>query len=205
MAAAKPRTPQTEREKMTSGQPFTFRDAELSAAYSRAQSLLRQINVTRVEDPTERRHLIEQLLASAGAGSDLKPPFQCDYGFNIAVGMQTILNYGCVVLDSGRITIGDHVWIGPSVQIYTVDHPLDHETRRTDLLVPSPVEIGDDVWIGGASVICPGVKIGSGSVVGAGSVVTRAIPPRVFAAGNPCTVRRRLPSSAKGREFRRTG
>jgi maltose O-acetyltransferase len=185
----------SEREKMARGLPFRFSDPDLSTSFDRAQVMLRAINATPIEDPTHRRDLLEGLLGYLGAGARLKPPFQCDYGFNIRIGAQSLLNYGCIILDSGPVTIGDHVWIGPGVHIYTANHPLDRVMRRSDLIVPSGVAIGDDVWIGGGAIICPGVTIGPGSVIGAGSVVTKDIPSGVFAAGNPCAVRRELEPS----------
>ena len=123
---------------------------------------------------------------------NIEAPFRCDYGPNIHLGRNFYANFNFSVLDEADVTIGDHVFIGPNVGIYTAIHPLDPKTRRTGLERAEPVRIGDDVWIGGGAQILPGVTIGSRSVIGAGSVVTRDIPDDVVAAGNPCRVIRSL-------------
>jgi maltose O-acetyltransferase len=121
----------------------------------------------------------------------MQPPFYCDYGRHIFAGRGVFFNFNCVVLDVCPVRIGDFTLFGPAVQIYTAAHPLDPERRRSREFA-KPVEIGADVWVGGAAIICPGVRIGSRSVIGAGSVVTRDIPEGVLAAGNPCRVIRQL-------------
>lgn len=121
----------------------------------------------------------------------IQPPFHCDYGVNITLGARVFFNFNCVVLDVCRVTIGDYSMFGPAVQIYTATHPLDAATRRLQEY-GKPVVIGDDVWVGGGAIICPGVTVGSRSVIGAGSVVTRDVPDDVFAAGNPCRVIRAI-------------
>jgi maltose O-acetyltransferase len=182
----------SERQKMERGEPFCYLDEELSAAYGRAQALLRRINETPAEDASVRDVLLRELLGHFGAGARLKPPFRCDYGFNISIGANAVINYGCSILDSGTVRIGDYVRIGPDVHIYTVSHSLDPMTRRTNQIIPRAVVIGADVWIAGGSIICPGVTIGEGAVIGAGSVVTTDIPSMALAAGNPCKVVRLL-------------
>jgi maltose O-acetyltransferase len=176
----------------TVGKPLNTRDSDLTESYARAQQLIRTINSTAVEDTTSRIEYLKRLLGELGEETNVKPPFQCDYGSNIKIGRKSYVNYGCVFLDSGPIVIGDFVWIGPNVHLYTVDHPMDARERRTGLILPSIITIADDVWIGGGTIVCPGVRIGQGAVIGAGSVVTRDVPAGVFAAGNPCAVRRRL-------------
>jgi maltose O-acetyltransferase len=121
----------------------------------------------------------------------MQPPFYCDYGSNIELGERVFFNFNCVVLDVCQVSIGDYTLLGPAVQIYTPLHPFNAELRRTQEH-GKPVEIGSDVWIGGGALILPGVRIGSRSVIGAGSVVSRNIPEDVFAAGNPCRVVRQL-------------
>jgi maltose O-acetyltransferase len=121
----------------------------------------------------------------------MQPPFFCDYGTNIHLGRKCYFNYNCVVLDVCKVTVGDHVLFGPNVQIYTATHPMDATLRRSQEY-GKPVSIGSDVWVGGGAIICPGVAIGSRSVIGAGSVITRDIPDDVFAAGNPCRVVRAI-------------
>jgi len=178
----------SELDKMKSGEPFFYFDAELSTFYARAQELLRAINLTPIEDDSKRQHLLKSLFGHLGSGARVKPPFQCDYGFNIRIGSESVLNYGCVILDSGVVRIGDHVRIGPGVHIYTASHSLDPVLRRANRVVPDGVTIGDDVWIAGSAIISPGVTIGEGAIIGAGSVVTKTVPSRVLAAGNPCSV-----------------
>jgi maltose O-acetyltransferase len=122
----------------------------------------------------------------------IEPPFQCEYGCNISLGEQVFFNFNCVVLDVAPVRIGARVLIGPGVQIYTATHPLSAEQRKAGLEAGRRIDIGDDVWIGGGAILCPGVRIGSGSVIGAGSVVTRDLPHGVLAAGNPCRVIREI-------------
>ena len=117
---------------------------------------------------------------------------RCDYGFNITIGKKTFINYDCVFLDCNNITIGDEVQIAPGVHIYTATHPLDPQQRRSGLERALPVAIADGVWLGGGAIICPGVTIGENTVIGAGAVVTRDLPPNVLAVGNPCRVIRPL-------------
>jgi maltose O-acetyltransferase len=132
------------------------------------------------------------LFARFGEESVLKPTLRCDYGFNIAIGDRTFINFDCVLLDCNLITIGDEVQIAPGVHIYTATHPIMAQERRSGVEYALPVSIGDGVWIGGGAIICPGVTIGENSVVGAGSVVTRDLPANVVAVGNPCRVIRQI-------------
>ncbi len=122
----------------------------------------------------------------------LQPPFYCDYGYNIKVGDKVFFNFNCVVLDVAEVIIGSRTLFGPNVQIYTATHPMNYKERASGLEFAKPIAIGEDVWIGGSAVICPGVSIGDRSVIGAGSVVTKDIPVDVFAAGNPSKVIRNL-------------
>jgi maltose O-acetyltransferase len=122
----------------------------------------------------------------------IEPPFFLDYGSQTAVGDDVFINTGCVILDCAAVAIGDRVLLGPHVQILTAHHPVDPDARRDLREGASPIEIGDDAWIGGGAILCPGVTVGSGSTVGAGSVVTKDVPERVVAAGNPCRVIRTL-------------
>ena len=122
---------------------------------------------------------------SSGEGAEIRPPFFCDYGFNIALGAGVFLNFNCVILDVVGVGIGEGTQIGPAVQIYTADHPRDPAQRRAGLELGRPVEIGRNVWIGGGAIILPGVTIGDDAVVGAGSVVTRDVAAGEKVAGNP--------------------
>ena len=180
-----------EREKMLAGELYDPLDAELVSARARARDLCQALNATREADQDERRRIVTELFGPGGDDVWLQPPFYCDYGTNIRLGRRVFFNFNCVVLDVCAVRIGDFTLFGPSAQIYTATHPLDPVVRRT-LEGGKPVAIGSDVWVGGAAIICPGVTIGSRSVIGAGSVVTRDVPPGVFAAGNPCRVLRTL-------------
>ena len=181
----------SERDKMLAGELYDPLDSELAAARVRARDLCQDLNATREADETERRRLLIDLFGAGGDDVWMQPPFFCDYGSNILLGQRVFFNFNCVVLYVCAVRIGDFTLFGPSVQIYTATHPLEAELRRTREFA-KPIEIGSDVWVGGAAVICPGVTIGSRSVIGAGSVVTRNIPDGVFAAGNPCRVIRKL-------------
>lgn len=181
-----------EKQKMLSGELYLANDPELAADYSRAQAVLAELNATRGDDMAGLTELLRRLLGHLGRDAIIKPSLRCDYGFNISVGARTFINYDCVFLDCNRITIGEEVQIAPGVHIYTATHPLDAEMRRSGLEFAQPVAISDGVWVGGRSVVCPGVTIGENTVVGAGSVVTKDLPPNVLAAGSPCRVIRQL-------------
>src|SRR6478609_9557561 len=177
----------SEREKMLAGELYDPLDPELVAMRERARDLCWDLNATRDGDRDNRRRLLMELLGAGGDTVWMQPPFFCDYGSNIFLGQRCFFNFNCVVLDVCRVTIGDFTLFGPAVQIYTATHPMNAELRRKQEFA-KPIEIGSDVWVGGGAVICPGVKIGSRSVIGAGSVVTRDVPEGVFAGGNPCRV-----------------
>jgi maltose O-acetyltransferase len=181
----------SEREKMLAGELYDPLDAELVRCRARARDLCRELNTTRASEHEERRRLLRELFGSGGGDVWLEPPFYCDYGTNIRMGTACYFNFNCVVLDVCPVLVGDHVFFGPAVQIYTATHPLDAELRRTQEF-GKPVEIGSDVWVGGGAILCPGVCIGGRTVIGAGSVVTRNLPEGVLAAGNPCRVIRQL-------------
>jgi len=181
----------TEREKMLAGELYDALDADLALARNRARDLCQTLNASREGDTEVRRFLTSQIFGKGGDTVWVQPPFFCDYGSNIELGDRVFFNFNCVVLDVCRVSIGDFTLFGPAVQILTPMHPLNAELRRKQEY-GKPVEIGSDVWVGGGALILPGVRIGSRSVIGAGSVVTRDIPDRVFAAGNPCRVIREI-------------
>ena len=182
----------TERERMLAGELYDPMDPALVAAREQARDLCQALNATREHGQEERRRLLRALFATGGDSVWMQPPFWCDYGSNIELGTRVFFNFNCVVLDVCRVRIGDFSLFGPAVQIYTAMHPLDAERRRREEF-GKPVEIGSNVWVGGGAIILPGVRIGSRSVIGAGSVVTRDVPDGVFAAGNPCKVIRDIP------------
>ena len=181
----------TEREKMVAGEMYEPQDPELVRMRERARDLCCSLNATQESAQATRRGLLEQLLGSGGDSAWLQPPFFCDYGSNIHLGQKVYFNFNCVVLDVCEVRIGEFTLFGPAVQIYTATHPLNAAQRRREEFA-KPIEIGSDCWIGGGAMILPGVKIGSKSVIGAGSVVTRDVPSGVVAAGNPCRVLREI-------------
>jgi maltose O-acetyltransferase len=189
----------TEREKMLAGEMYDALDPVLVAGRERARDLCQALNATREADQDARRRIVRELFGAGGDTVWMQPPFFCDYGSNIELGERVFFNFNCIVLDVCRVTIGDYTMFGPAVQIYTPLHPLDAAQRRKEEY-GKPVEIGSDVWVGGGAIILPGVRIGSRSVIGAGSVVTRDVPAGVFAAGNPCRVIRPIEQGAGDRE-----
>lgn len=186
------RTILSEREKMLAGELYSSTDTELRALMAKAQKRLRRLNTTPNERSKARFEILKSILASVGAGTQIKSPFSCDYGKHIRIGRNGFVNYGCVFLDCNVIRIGEDAQIGPGVHIYTALHPLDPASRRKGLEAARPVNIGDNVWLGGRSVICPGISIGDNAVIGAGSVVVKDIPANCVAVGNPCRVIRPL-------------
>jgi maltose O-acetyltransferase len=185
-----------ERQKMLAGQLYDPMDPELVAARARARDLCWDLNATRESQEAERRRILGELFGAGGHTVWMQPPFFCDYGTNIELGERVYFNFNCVVLDVCPVRIGSFSFFGPAVQIYTPLHPLDAELRRRQEF-GKPVEIGSDVWVGGGALILPGVRIGSRTVIGAGSVVTRDIPDGVLAAGNPCRVIRPITDADK--------
>ena len=181
----------SEREKMLVGELYDPMDPELVAGRVRARDLCLALNATREAEDAARRRILRELFATGGDTVWMQPPFFCDYGTNIELGERVFFNFNCVVLDVCRVRIGDFTLFGPAVQILTPMHPMNAELRRRQEF-GKPIDIGSDVWVGGGALILPGVRIGSRSVIGAGSVVTRDIPDNVFAAGNPCRVVRKL-------------
>ncbi len=182
----------TEKEKMLSGERYNALDEQLATERTNARILLQQLNNTDPSDTETLNTTLKALIPNAGQDLWIQPPFYCDYGYNIEAGDKVFFNFNCVVLDVMKVTIGSRTLFGPNVQIYTAMHPVNHAERATGLEFAKPIVIGEDVWVGGSAVICPGVTIGSRSIIGAGSVVTRDIPENVFAAGNPCRVIRAI-------------
>ena len=182
----------TEKEKMIAGELYDPLDRQLVEDRLRTRLLIRELNDSREDEVEERSRVLKELIPNAGEGLWLQPPFYCDYGYNMRVGERVFFNFNCVVLDVSLVTIGSRTLFGPNVQIYTATHPMNHEERASGVEYAKPIVIGEDVWVGGSAVICPGVTIGDRAVIGAGSVVTKDIPSDVFAAGNPCRVIRSL-------------
>lgn len=181
----------TERQKMIAGELYDPLDPELTAERVRARDLCWSLNATRESEQDERRRILVDLFGAGGETAWMQPPFYCDYGSNIELGERVFFNFNCVVLDVCPVRIGSFTLFGPAVQIYTPMHPLNAQLRRGKEY-GKPVTIGSDVWVGGGAIVLPGVSVGSRTVIGAGSVVTRDIPDGVFAAGNPCRVIREI-------------
>ena len=183
-----------EKDRMIRGELYYAADPELIADRLRASLLCERFNATSSTQDAERRDILEELLGQVGDDVTILPPFRCDYGYLLSIGKRSFINYNAIILDSVPVKIGERTWIGPGLQLYTACHPLDAATRTAPRPLESaePITIGDDVWLGGGVIILPGVTIGEAAVIGAGSVVTHDIPPRVVAVGNPCRVIRQL-------------
>jgi maltose O-acetyltransferase len=180
----------TEKQKMLVGQLYDAADPELVADRNAAAAWMVRYNASLAASPAERLRLLRKQLAEVGDGSEIRPPFHCDYGSNISVGPGVFINFNCVVLDVVRVTIGAGTQIGPGVQIYTADHPRDAAGRRAGKEFGRPIGIGRNVWIGGGAIILPGVTIGDDAIIGAGSVVTRDVPAGITVLGNPARINR---------------
>ncbi|MHC5372201.1 sugar O-acetyltransferase [Enterococcus sp. LJL120] len=177
-------------ERMIAGELYLARDSELSAKFTRCQKLLDEYNRLTYEQKERRTEIRRELLGTSGEHVTLVAPFRCDYGENISIGENFYANYDCIMLDVAPIEIGDNVMFGPRVGLYTAGHPIDAAVRNTGLEFGNKIKIGDNVWIGGNTVVNPGVTIGNNVVIGSGSVVTKDIPADVIALGNPCRVLR---------------
>lgn len=180
------------RERMLAGEPYRAEDPELERDIGRAQALTHRFNTMPPSDGAGLRAVLSELLGAYGEGSEIRPPFHCDYGYQTSIGARTFVNFGLTCLDVATVTIGDDVQIGPYVQLLTPTHPLAPEPRREKWEAALPISIGDNVWLGGGVIVCPGVTIGADTVVGAGSVVSRDLPSGVLAVGNPARVVRSL-------------
>ncbi|CAM5462909.1 sugar O-acetyltransferase [Streptomyces atroolivaceus] len=180
--------PRTNLERMLAGDLYIADDPEIAQRQQHAMRLAARFQAAYTEDADAARTILAELLDSVGEGVDLRPPLYVDYGSNISIGARTFVNYHLTALDVARITIGEDCQIGPNVQLLTPTHPVEPEPRRDKLEAALPITIGDNVWLGGGVVVCPGVTIGDNSVIGAGAVVTKDIPAGVVAVGNPARV-----------------
>ena len=184
----------TEKQKMLAGELYLASDPELIAGVLRAERLLKEYNATTSEHGALRQRLLRDLLGTVGDGAAIQPHFACDYGSNIHLGRNAFVNYNCVFLDCAAIEIGDDLQMGPAVQLYTPEHPLEADVRRSRLEFARPIRIGHNVWIGGGTIVLGGVTIGDNAVIGAGSVVTRDVPANTLVVGHPARVLRQLES-----------
>lgn len=188
----------TEKQKMLSGELYDATDKELQKERLAARQLMLEYNQTAPDKMKDREAILEKLFGTKNTTLQIEPPFYCDYGINITIGERVFFNFNCVILDVSPVHIGNDTMFGPNVQIYAATHPLEWKIRASGLESGKPIRIGSNVWVGGSVVICPGVTIGDRTIIGAGSVVTRDIPPDVFAAGNPCRVIRSLTGEDQG-------
>ncbi|MEU1981260.1 sugar O-acetyltransferase [Nocardia sp. NPDC019395] len=181
---------------MLAGDLYLADDPELRELSLRAMELMEAYNRTSARTPERRREILTELLGSVGEDIDIRPPLRVDYGNRISIGSGSFANFGLVALDVAEIVIGEDVQIGPNVQLLTPTHPLDPGPRRAKWEAAEPITIGDNVWLGGGVIVLGGVSIGENTVVGAGAVVTRDLPPNVVAVGNPARVVRELDPGA---------
>jgi maltose O-acetyltransferase len=190
--ASGPPDGRSQRERMLAGELYLADDPQLAADNLRALKLTSQFNASDPTDRHARLALLQELLGSVGEGTEIRPPLYCDYGYQTHVGARAFIDFGCVLLDVAAIRIGDDVQVGPNVQFLTPTHPVAAEPRRAKWEAAKPISVGDNVWLGGGVIICPGVSIGENTVVGAGAVVVRDLPANVVAVGNPAQVIRSL-------------
>ena len=180
--------PRSNRERMLAGDLYIADDPDNARIAQRAVRLADAYHRAAVEDESAARPILAELLGTLGEGAFIKPPLFVDYGENIHLGARSFVNYNLTALDVATITIGEDCLLGPNVQLLTPTHPIDPQPRRDKLEAAQPITLGDNVWLGGGVIVCPGVTIGDNSVVGAGSVVTKDIPANVVAVGNPARV-----------------
>jgi len=180
------------KDRMLRGDLYIADDPALAADFARAQELLDRYNRTLHSERDEREEILRELLGNVGKAVDIRAPFRCEYGTRVSIGDGTFFNYDCLILDVAAVTIGTACQIATRVQFLTATHPIDPEPRRRGWESGEPIVVGDNVWLGGGAIVCPGVTIGDDTVVGAGAVVTRDLPPGVVAAGVPARVVREI-------------
>lgn len=187
----------TEKEKMLAGKLYKSDGEELLGERMKCKDLCQKYNQLMPSDVEGQKKLMKQILGKTGENFMITAPFWCDYGYNIEVGENFYTNHNCVILDCGKVTFGDNVFIAPDCGFHTAGHALDVEQRNEGMEYAYPITVGDNVWIGAGVHVLPGVTIGSGTVIGAGSLVNHDIPAGVLAAGNPCKVIRKLTEEDK--------
>ena len=181
----------SEKSKMMAGQLYSAADPSLVSARKHAHAICHTYNLQ--PNGGEHRQVdLSALMGQVGRNCLIEPPFFCDYGYNIFLGNDVYFNFNCTILDCAPVRIGNGVKFGPGVQVYTVGHPIDPHDRAKGLEFAIGIEISDNVWVGGGSLLLPGVKIGENTVIGAGSVVTKSLPADVVAVGNPCKILKRI-------------
>jgi maltose O-acetyltransferase len=182
----------TEKEKMINVEPYKSVGKELFSERQYAKEMLFEFNSLRPDEIDKRNEIIKKLFGNVGNNVYIEPPFRCDYGYNISVGLNFYANYNCTILDCAKVKIGDNVMFAPNVSLFTAGHPIHFEPRNEGIEYAFPIIIGDNVWIGGGAIVNPGVTIGNNVVIGSGSVVTKDMPSNSIAAGNPCRVIRKI-------------
>ena len=187
-----PGDPRSNWERMIAGEPYIADDQRIIDGYERAVRLQNAYAVEYLDDPDRARLTLDELIGSLGPDVTVRPPLFVDFGSNISIGARTFINYNLTALDVAAITIGEDCQIGPNVQLLTPTHPLDADERRAKIEAADPIVLENNVWLGGGVIVLPGVTIGHDSVIGAGSVVTKDVPPRSLAVGNPARVIREL-------------
>lgn len=192
----------TEKQKMLDGDLYFSFGEELFNERQFAKEIIFDFNNLRPQEVEKRNELLKKILGSYGEKFFIEPPFRCDYGYNISIGENFYSNYNLVILDCARVTIGDNVLIGPNVNLFAAGHPVDVDLRLKEFEYAFPINIGDNVWVGGGVTINAGVNIGDGTVIASGSVVTKDIPANVVAGGNPCKVIRKIDENDKKRYFK---
>ncbi len=178
----------TQKERMLAGELYLADDPEIDADVAQARLRSEAFNSTAADDVEGRHKALTDLVGELGEGSEVRPPLRVDLGYRITIGPRSFVNFDAVMLDVAPITIGADVLIGPGVQLLTPTHPLDPELRRAKWEAAEPITIGDNVWLGGGVIVCPGVTIGENTVVGAGAVVSKDLAANVVAVGNPARV-----------------
>lgn len=185
------------KDKMLNQEYYPSGDEELTLERELVKDLLFELNRIQPSKRDQRHAMLRQLFGALGDNPWIESPFTCDYGYNIYIGNNFYANSNCTILDCAKVTIGNNVLLGPNVSLYTPNHPVNAEERNAGYERALPITIGDDVWIGGSVTIIPGVTIGANTIIGAGSVVTKNIPPNVIAIGAPCRVLRPITAADK--------
>jgi len=183
----------TEKEKMLAGDLYDgATNKELIKELYQAKDLCYEYNQIKPSNIKQRKEIMKKILGATKENFLIEQPFMCDYGYNIEIGENFYANHNMIILDGNKVKFGDNVFIAPNCSFYTAGHPLDYVIRNKGLEYAKPIEVGDNVWIGGNVVVLPGVTIGNNCVIGAGSIVTKDIPDNSLAVGNPCRVIKKL-------------
>lgn len=183
----------SEKEKMLAGELYDANyNKNLENEREKAKDLCYEFNNLKPSNREKQKKILKELLGKTKENFRIEQPFMCDYGYNIEIGENFYSNHNLIILDANKVIFGDNVFIAPNCGFYTAGHPLDFETRNKGLEYAKPIRVGNNVWIGGNVIVLPGVTIGSNTVIGAGSIVTKDIPSNVVAVGNPCKVIKKL-------------